>query len=48
MNAGDPDKWDKQTHINLMAPMRLTRLLLPPMKDAGTPPQTSSETPSRP
>ena len=33
--AGDPDDWDKQTHINLMAPMRLTRMLLPAMKDAG-------------
>ncbi|EIE18472.1 oxidoreductase [Coccomyxa subellipsoidea C-169] len=32
---GDPDDWDKQTHINLMAPMRLTRMLLPPMKEAG-------------
>ena len=33
--AGDPDDWDKQTHINLMAPMRLTRFLVPTMKEAG-------------
>lgn len=32
---GNPDDWDKQTHINLMAPMRLTRMLLNPMKDSG-------------
>ena len=29
------DDWDKQTHINLMAPMRLTRFLVPTMKEAG-------------
>ena len=33
--AGDPDDWDKQTHINLMAPMRLTRFIVPTMKEAG-------------
>jgi len=33
--AGNPDDWDKQTQINLMTPMRLTRMLLPGMKDKG-------------
>jgi NADP-dependent 3-hydroxy acid dehydrogenase YdfG len=33
--AGDPDDWDLQTHINLQAPMRLTRFLVPGMKEAG-------------
>ena len=33
--AGSPDDWDKQTQINLMTPMRLTRMLLPGMKDKG-------------
>jgi NAD(P)-dependent dehydrogenase (short-subunit alcohol dehydrogenase family) len=33
--AGSPDDWDKQTQINLMTPMRLTRLVLPGMKQRG-------------
>lgn len=32
---GSPDDWDKQTQINLMTPMRLTRMVLPGMKDRG-------------
>jgi NAD(P)-dependent dehydrogenase (short-subunit alcohol dehydrogenase family) len=29
--AADPDEWDEQTMLNLAAPMRLTRHLVPTM-----------------
>eukprot|EP00808_Paulinella_micropora_P023848 g37492.t1 len=51
---GDPDEWDNMLAVNLLAPMRLTRALAPPMVErgwgvivnigsiAGTEPMTSS------
>lgn len=33
MCAGDPDEWEQTVHLNMLAPMRLTRAVAPGMAD---------------